>query len=415
LRIMRFIDETFLLVHPRATRVSPGAGIRALLPEWLRDARDRRMLTGAFAYDQEAALVPRGPLLRGARHVAAASADSLADRFSALCVAPTRLSHDGRSIGLALRMLSTSASRGIAPGARTGAEAVAFIPIAQSSGDLSVQEREASGQTWVDFQTCARINPATSIVQTLRNAQEVDIALAPEFLVSEDRADELAAALLSNPMAPRLLVAGSGTTRARLEGQAWNEARVLNACGAELWRQRKIWPASIDQERAIAFGLKDPGPGAQVFEDTAAGDVVHIIDADGLGRCAVLICQDLQMRPLADELIKAYQPDWMFIPILDTGVAAGRWMHQRAYELSATAQTRFLVVSSTALAERAGVKSPFCALAVGPREPSNLDGHAKDVPRALALARSGDGGTDSSMAIIRWRFGRWLRTSVGQA
>lgn len=406
--IMRAIDEAFYRIHPRAVHAAPSSGLRRTAPGWLRTARDTRLLTGAYGEDRGARLLPRGPLLRGQRHPTQTSADSLADRFAALGVAAADLRHAGRPIQVGLRVVSASASRGVAPGAGSGAEVVGFVPIAEQAADVVMAERSTGDQAWVDFRPCPGLDPTQRLIDVLA-AEPVDVALAPEFMVSEDEADRLATALLAHPLAPRLLVAGSGATRARDGDQPWNEARAVNANGAEIWRQRKLWPAGLDGPRAARLGLTPPADGKLVFEDTAAGDRLEVVDAEGLGRCVILICQDLEAADLTLQLMADYQPDWVFVPILDTGVGVDRWMHRRAVELSGVSQARFLVVSSTSLAAKAGYGDCACALAVGPRAPGVGD-PVEDVPRAVQFAQAG--AETPGLAIIRWRNGRWLQTKL---
>ncbi|WP_155929811.1 hypothetical protein [Mesorhizobium sp. L2C067A000] len=351
--------------------------------------------------------------MRGARHPIASSADSLSDRFAALTVVGSALTHEGRRVPVRLKTVSTSVSAGIVPGPTPGAECVAFIPVGEAEAEIVALERNSADQMWVGFLPSDSTNAADRVLGALEaTGLNVDIAMVPEFMVTETCADELAERLAASSVSPRMVIAGSGPTRDMRDGQPWNEARILNACGTELWRQRKIWPAGLDQRRALSFGMSDPGPDGQILEDTAAGDEVVVIDADGLGRCVVLICQDIQMRSFTDDLIRMYQPDWVFVPILDTGVAEGRWMHTRTFELSALSQSRFLVASSLTLAIKAKIQDPACALAVGPKEPSGIGQTRQDVPRALAIAKT-DPQVSPGIALIRWRSGLWLKTVVG--
>ncbi|WP_424361401.1 hypothetical protein [Methylocystis parvus] len=405
LSAMRAIDEAFHLIHPRSPLVSPAAGRRARKPLWLKALRDERTLYGTYASFDDCILVPRGPLLRGPRGASASSAEKLADRFAALSVVPKELMHDGRPIALELKPISASASSGVMPGANSGAEVVAFIPVGEKDDDIVATERVVAGQRVVNFNLRASSNAAQCILDVLNRGGQFDIVLAPEFMVSESRAVELGRGITFLPKAPRLLIAGSGETSARAGDQGWNEARAFNSIGTELWRQRKIWPAGIQQARAIQLGLSDPGKDGLIQEDTAAGNSIQIVDADGVGRCVILICQDIEL-PLTNTLIECFQPDWVFVPILDVGVDIGRWMHATAFRLSSIAQSRFLVASSTSLADKIGNKDPHCGLAIGPKEPVEIE----DRPRATALVKTN--GSTPGFAEIRWRDGRWLITKL---
>lgn len=411
LATMRQIDRAFYAIHPRSASVAPSVGPRIVLPEWLLEAREQRQLAGYYDTASDFRVIARGPLCRPSRHPTAANADSLADRFMALEVVPVRFSQDGRQIDVAQGLIPCDAARGIEPILAPGHETVAFIPIAVEAEDIVKSEIIRGDQRFVDFRASPRLNPASRIVEALSNAGVVDIAVASELIVSEEEADRVAGKLLEGRSGPRILISGSGPTREKKEEQPWNEARVLNSCGTELWRQKKIWPAGITRELAVDYGLADPGQ-EQIFEDTASGDSIVVVDADGLGRCIVLICQDLQARPLTDDILRHYQPDWVFIPVMDYGVEIGRWAHCRATELSRLSQARFLVSSSLTLARwRKMEPIPPCGLAVGPASPSADSGEAQDNERAVTTAHT-DLVQKTGVATVTWRSGEWKKTIV---
>ena len=177
------------------------------------------------------------------------------------------------------------------------------------------------------------------------------------------------------------------------------EIKLLNILYVSRLRSPRI-------EKAKKFGLSGSGKGLQM-ENTAGGDEVIVADIDSLGRCVVLICQDVKAQPLSDELIRQFQPDWVFIPVLDTGIAIGRWVHARTLDLSSTSQARFLVASSTALAHKVGSGSAApCALAVGPKAPSDDDrGRLFSLTSAVA-------GSSPGYAIVKWRSGSWDTSTI---
>lgn len=411
LAAMRAIDDAFYLVHPRSALPGASTGLRPALPNWLRAARDQRLLRGIYDGDSTHLLMARGPLLRGARHAAASSADDLADRFAALSVVPGQLDHGGRTIAVQIKPIPPAVSRGIPPGTLRGAETIALVPVAEAAHDIESSTRSDDDQMWIDFRPRAGLDAAKTIVEALVAVGGVDLAVAPEFIACETDADLLAAQLTTAPASARLVIGGSGVTTAKAENQPWNEARAFNSSGAELWRQRKLWPAGIDAGRAKKWGIAPPADDKLAYEDTAAGDTLTIVDADGLGRCVILICQDLQAQLMTEQVIGAFQPDWVFVPLLDTGVGANRWMHRRAMQLSAHAQTRFVVVSSTSLAAKAGYVETACALAVGPQDPAATRWDVDEIPNATQFAKAEFHGA-SRLALIQWRRGRWLTTRL---
>ena len=194
--------------------------------------------------------------------------------------------------------------------------------------------------------------------------------------------------------------------RDRLEdGQAWNEGRVVNGLGGIIWKQRKLWQAGIDQQRARDFSLEPPENGRYLLEDNASGEEVVVADIDGFGRCIMLICQDVQAKPLTDELIRIFQPDWVFAPILDIGISDGRWVHARTFELSALSPARFLVATSTSLAAKPGKAGVACGLAVGPKGCTEVDAGRVST---LAVADKAQG---HNYSLIEWQE-NWGHTIV---
>lgn len=412
LTIMRAIDRAFYQIHPRVLTRVPTRGGRLTVPAWLQDAREMREVTGAYYETEGRRLIARGPLCRSSRQPVASNADSLADRFCALDVVATCLDQEGRKISITHQFIPVDAARGVTPSAKSGHETIVFIPVAEESHDISKNHIRRGDNLFVDFRAHASIDPAQCIVEALTQAGSADIALAPELVVSEEEADKIADGLLHSGCSHRLVISGSGATRAKMDDQPWNEARVFNGYGAELWRQRKVWPAGITRELALQYGLPDPADG-QIFEDTASGHEITVVDADGLGRCLILICQDLQARPLADNLVRTYQPDWIFVPVMDAGVAIGRWAHRRSLELSTLSQARFLISSSLSLAELLKVTPPpACGLAVGPSSPAPPEtGLVTDEERMVKEAHVG-ASKRPAFASLTWRSGDWSTTIV---
>lgn len=404
--VMRAIDKIFYRIHPRA-RFQSAAPARPSIPTWLRVLQNLRRKSGMYAESDGQYLIPRGPLVRQPREETASNSDSLADRFAALGVVRRILTmQDGQPINILHRVVPSETAGGVPIGSNAGAELVAFIPVAEHATDIVTTERKPNNQYFVDFRLNSSINAADRIFHALQQTSEpLDIVLAPELVVSEDQADALVDGLLSQTTGKlRLIVAGSGQTKEKECDQPWNEARILNGNGTELWRQRKILPAGLLRERAIEYGLSDPKT-QLIFEDTAAGKEITIADIYGLGRCVVLICQDLNAPSITEDLIRTYQPDWILTPILDPGIEPGKWAHQRAFHLSSESQARFLIASSTALANKINPTIPrACGLAVGPKLSANSDAGRIYIEAHVAT------GCSPGYALVRWRSTGWKKS-----
>lgn len=404
LAMMQAIDGIFYRIHPRQAPVASPVSPSPKRPSWLLELRSYRNVYANYGRHNDYCLIPRGPLLSSPRDENAANADSLADRFAALSVVPVQLMHEERPIRVRHKRLGFSKGNGVVAGINPRKESVAFIPIVEHQDHLKIIRHQIADQPFVEFQVASAINPAECLGIALKNVGYADIAIAPELVMPENYAEQIPDQLATFKKPPsRLIIAGSGSTRATDDdGLPWNEARIFNGMGEELWRQRKLWPAGLNQQQAARYGLPDPEK-KLIMEYNASGDEIVIVDADGLGRCVVLICQDIHL-PLAEELIRKFQPDWVFVPILDLGIAVAGWAHQQAFYLSGFSHARFLIASSTAVTSG----KPACGLAVGPKSP--VDGEKGRLYQAVSALDK----PTPSYATVTWGKDKrkWKQTTV---
>lgn len=399
--IIRAIDSFFHLVHPREL-YSASAWAKIPLTHWIRAIKLHRYDHGNYACNQEYRVIPKGPLTRDCRDEFASSAYSFADQFEFLAVAAKEVSNDMNPITVNMTVHKQEWAKGVGPANSNGSESVAFVPIAQLPDHLTIVEKSDKNQHYVDFSLSSPLDAAMILKSRIDDFGYADIVIAPELVVNESAADRLQVLIHSGTRQARLIVAGSGATTAQQDGVSWNETRIINGRGNELWRQRKVWQAGLNGCRAQALGLRKP-PSGLVMENNHAGDEIVIADVDGFGRCLVLICQDIQANPLAPELIRQYQPDWVFVPILDSGIDIARWAHQRAYELSALSPARFLIASSTSMAELLSLENVPCGLALGPK-----NSIGPDAGRMLSTVKAHQ--KPHGHGILVWRSEGWKKT-----
>jgi hypothetical protein len=393
LDLMYAIDGIFSQIHPRTQ--SPAGIIRPKpVNAWLKEYRSVRRNDGSYLETEIDRVIPRGPLAKIPRAKDAAYATNIEDCFSFICVVPVWYELKSRKIFTKMKVFSKSGINGVSKASRRP-ENISVMPIAEKSGDLSITCTTRNSQKFARYEAADPSAVLEHLIAMLSTENEPgpEIAVAPELLVDAKTADAVEARYgeITNP--PQMFVCGTGHTEDMKKGQAWNESRVINAAGIELWRQRKIWPASINGASAINYNLTDPSPG-HLHEDNCASSELIIADLDDLGRCIVMICQDFEATSLAEHVIRCYQPDWVFVPILDRSVDVGRWGHSRAFNLSTLSQARFIIVSSTALddlykittkTQRKGVKSKPFALLIGPKV-----GEAEDsrVYRSIVITKA---------------------------
>lgn len=407
LHIMNAIDRLFLAVHPRSVKPLINS---TRLPGWLIACRDHRRLFSHYAQFNELRLIARGPLRRSPRSELATFAENLSDRFTALSAVPKDRLDVEKHIGIIHKLIPANVGSGITGILSKGNETIAFFPIAEKKEDLIITGRvnSNSGQHYVDYRPHYKLEIASNFVNSIDSVIKslaVDIAIAPELVIPEHCIPKLSEnlKLLKNGR-PRLVIAGSGVTDENEDGQPWNETSILNGYGKILWKHRKIWPAGINNIKCDRYGICREPADKLTLEDTAAGKEITVVDIDSIGRCIVLICQDIEQAPLIDDLMIKYQPDWIFCPILDEGLKKGSWAHRRAFSLSDKSHARFLMSTSTALADFSIKPASISyGLAIGPRDSSDPDS-GRMVIEATPSA--------TGVAIIQWRGVGWSKTTV---
>ncbi|WP_248765463.1 hypothetical protein [Pseudomonas protegens] len=381
--VMNLIDDFFYSIHPRSLFL-PGSEQKEMgLNHWLTKLQMYRLNKGYYYESDNRILIPRGPLTRAARAVTTSCAEVFRDRFLSLSVCDKISKFNDVPVKIEICPIGLSRQDGVS-GAAQPVETVRFIPVGTKAEHIEVRQECRNGQDFVSFD----LPDGEHVKRCIQNSIEckdstADFIMAPEFMVTEQLADELSDIIYSTPGNYRIFLAGTGATVDKEEDQSWNEARVFNCRGTTLWRQRKIWQADLPLARAEKLELTSAsGDLGTIMEDNASGEVLVIADIEDLGRCVIFICQDIKASPLANYVVENFQPDWVFVPILDFGVDVGRWSHDRCYGLSGDSPARYLVLTSLSLSEKVGEKDLNCALAVGPK---SSDG--EKINRALALRK----------------------------
>lgn len=393
LAVMTCIDELFYSIHPRLLYLPDSGAFSPGLTHWLNKLQMSRIKDGFYFKREGRVLVPRGPLTRVARAVTTSCAEVFRDRFHSLSVCNLVSTINEVPVSIDVKVIGVSRKDGVAS-VEERPNVFRFIPVAVDKDDLKVSQDFRNGQDFIDF----KISDAAMVKKTILDgiaASETkpDFVIAPEFMITEKMAEEISNAVFRNPGSYRLFLAGTGATLEEEEGQSWNEARMMNARGQVLWRQRKIWQADLPCARADKLGILPTVKSGAIMEDNASGESLVVADVEDLGRCVILICQDIKATPLTNYLIDNYQPDWVFVPLLDFGVDEGRWSHDRCYALSSSSAARYLVSTSLSLAEKIGEKDLACASAIGPKD---SDGEKINRAAILLKLQGGSGFIDLS-------------------
>ncbi|MBX3477314.1 MAG: hypothetical protein KF910_06885 [Brevundimonas sp.] len=372
---MEILDEVFAAVHPRSALLAPSRAPRPRSPEWLRDLGEARTLGRPFAQSDTRIVLPRGPFTTTARSQANLNGETLEDRFNFLTVAPRFLDVHGRSLPVRSQVVGHEVFTGVPGPGNAGREAIGVVVVAERADELDIRREEHDGRPFLDIRASETVPAGQRFFDGVQKLGALDIAMAPELTMSEVEALRYADALSkAQEQKPRLSIAGSGAGRVGdVRGRFENVSLAFNASGRELWRHSKVWPYAMTPAQVAGFKWDPIDPGQNLAESLVDGDHFTVADIDSLGRVITLICQDFQIKPAVAEAVRLYQPDWVLVPVLDSGTDFGRWTHQRAYDLSVESNARYVVASSLALSDQAEIQGypdlPVAVL-VGPRGPT---------------------------------------------
>jgi hypothetical protein len=376
LAVMRVIDDAMAGIHPRS-RLLPSSFAPPTPTNWILEVSEKRTIEGFFAESDSHYLIPRGPFSRNARGTFQEAGFSLPDQFAYLACGVKRLTHDAGIATVHIQVVDQSIARGVParPG-REGRERITFVPLADDERDLIATVRTEDGTTVLEVEKADHFAPIEPFTRAARERCDSDLLIAPELTIGEEDISLFSDALADGP-SPRLTVTGSGLVSCGEGEPPFNQALVMNALGSVLWRHSKIWSYGMNQETYERLDLAGLPSGPQLMENISTGSSVTIADIDGLGRCIVVICQDVMLPPMA-ELLRSWQPDWVIVPVLDSGTDLTRWSTRRAAELSGESQARFLIASSLTMVHWLKAKPPAPAEAMmgvglGPRNITKAD------------------------------------------
>lgn len=238
---------------------------------------------------------------------------------------------------------------------------IAIVPLAESPDDIQVVPTAGD-----ESQYCVQIQNASDNPRhqrLLERAQQaiheldktgVHIAVFPELVVTPEISDGILQALRQVASKPttrptdhlQLVIAGSGHHYAYAGEAPYNECRVYHGSGGAkpLWVQRKlnhykmsgemiekIREGSLHDKAASIVTLSgDPIDAAKHYsEHMAVGGKAVVVDSPWV-RMVVTICEDFNQVYVINDLGADLRPDWVFVPVMDTELAVGRWTYRKA-------------------------------------------------------------------------------------
>lgn len=132
--------------------------------------------------------------------------------------------------------------------------------------------------------------------------------------------------------------------------------------GAEVAYQSKLFRWNLEDYKQKRYGLPQPVRGylPLCMEDIEAGDELWVLDLDGIGRLATLICADVSADQPGDWLFTNANLDWFNAPIMDQSTRWGvngskaldQWIAGRAHRAACATGARVIVTNSMLLSQK---------------------------------------------------------------
>lgn len=326
----------------------------------------------------------------------------LADAFASVIRVPKELLRHNRQ--RALPHAAQLAPDDIFPALRVGC-----APVVAEVGEMSFERHEHLGTPVYRIGVKDPDAVAGRIEDILEAAakEEIVLLVLPELTCNEDLAKKwTAAAVASVARGSKLRWLFTGTGDLRKDGRAVNSGLLIDATtGRPLVDQAKTMAFTLTEAQIESWKL--PLPIEKLDEDIERGVGIYVADT-GVGRLAVLICEDLaETTGPSVEAIAAFGVSHLLAPVFSEPTAPQFWEHQKAKNLATAAGTTTIVANS---------------MVVGAlQEPTATTYHAALVhsPVATAPGWGSEGGarTPTSLQVFSIRAGtpegiraEWLRT-----
>ncbi|WP_156436890.1 hypothetical protein [Sinorhizobium sp. Sb3] len=405
--VMCALDQAAMIIHPAIKTRFSGRSLSA--GPMLAAMRSDRTAKGSYGAVEKGLVLPKGHLMPGKPRTRGEdeSGSALAHHFSFLSFVPTPAKH------FILRPLALPPSR--LSVSEAASSLVGLAPIAEDRDDLEFSASERQKRPYLDTapaesnlkdrieeQVCALLDKGAGLI------------VLPELVTSGAAAENLSESLRKQGRSHNAMVlVGSGPSVEISDevGRPYNESLVMTAQGDELFRQRKLnafnmawkWMEECSVPRAVGHEAHAH------MEDCATGQELVICDIHGLGRVMVLICEDLEQQTPGGDVCLHALPDWVLTPVLDVGLAFGRWHHRRAIEIGRKSLSRFVVSCSAILQVRALNKDKLIETAEEEiRTGFCFDG--REDLRAWFVATGGP--TAERHMVVEWKADTWKKHRI---
>jgi hypothetical protein len=235
---------------------------------------------------------------------------------------------------------------------------VAFVPTLDDMSMMAFRAVDRGKARLFDVEleptTQEKLAAGAQVLIDALEREDVNIAFLPETVIEPAVMRSLRSALIrNNELAAnqgglpslRVLVAGVNEPKK-------NYAVALAADGGTLVTQHKTQCWRLDEAQLKRYGLEaDLGTETRV-EDISEEARLSFIDDPGLGRLAVLICEDLARGDPAWLMTTAATPNVILGPICDGSLTRGRWAFKAGERLAEEPGALILIANSFVLSDR---------------------------------------------------------------
>jgi predicted amidohydrolase len=330
----------------------------ATLPRVLRSGNRRYLYAGRLdSGDAEHRVILRRPL--GGRRfdggVEVPSGDGIAEYFDTLLVAPPTITGTdpddaGRHLRIDLNFVMRRAAD-IRSLPLTSPWRVGFAPLAQDINDITYERITSSdGREWYDSKAIDVPNRVAEVVDVLCRTGCHVIAL-PEMTITPEMLDVLQQAIRTHGPGSSLVLAGSTRTVSSPGVKPSNRAVILDHRGNEILSQSKLTRWNLTEELCNRYDLLSPAA-RTLSEYIEVGAEFTVVEVPGVGRVAVLICEDLGRSEPGRWVRRHLLLDLQFTPVMDSDLHLARWAATRGAEAACEGGCRVIVANSLPLTHR---------------------------------------------------------------
>lgn len=403
--VMCALDQAVMPIHPSIKTRLPARSSSS--HPMLATMRSERTMTGAYGeLTGKGVVLPKGLLLPGKERTKGMdqSGVALAHHFSFLSFVPLPAKN------FTIKPIAPPPS--LIQISDAGASKVGLAPIAEDRDDLEFSVSNRRHRAFLDTVSIGAITDARieNEVASLLD-KGAGLIVLPELVTTSDAVERLSDRLRQNARSDHSMVlVGTGASQEKSTdiGRPFNEAVVMTSGGDILFRQRKLNAFNMAAPRMKQCGLPTAAghDDDSHMEDCATGNELIICDVLGLGRVMILICEDLEQQTPGGDLALHTCPDWILTPVLDVGLAFGRWEYRRAIEIGRRTGSRVIVSCSATLEVRSLGKNKLIETEPGAvRTGFCFDGSVE--MRALHL-QTGGPAADRHM-IVDWAPETWKK------